>query len=140
LVSIGLVVGGTTLFMGLVIPFSGWIESVYIGLFGTLFLVTPINGFVDSRANQVALHRAWMIRAFAIGLAVATMRLTFIPGLIVVADPTQGQLQTLSAASFLVAFVVHASVAEIWIRLTRRRGVPRVSGTETAYDPPADSG
>jgi hypothetical protein len=39
-----------------------------------------------------------------------------------------------------VAFVVHASVAEIWIRLTRRRGVPRVSGTETAYDPPPDSG
>jgi uncharacterized membrane protein len=73
-----------------VIPFSGWKESVYIGHFGTLFLVTPINGFVDIRANQVALHREWTIRAFAIGLAVATMRLTFIPGLIFVADPTQG--------------------------------------------------
>ena len=57
MVSIDLVVGGTTPFMGLVIPFSGWIESVYIGHFGTLFLVTPINGFVDIRANQVALHR-----------------------------------------------------------------------------------
>jgi hypothetical protein len=81
-----------------------------------------------------------MIRAFAIALAVATMRLIFIPAFIVVADPTQQQLQTLSAAAFLVAFVVHASVAEIWIRLTRRCGVPRVSGTETAYDPTPDSG
>jgi uncharacterized membrane protein len=139
LVSIGLV-GATALFMGLVIPFSGWIERVYMGLFGTLFLVALIKGFVHIRANQVALHREWMIRAFAIALAVATMRLIFIPALIVVADPTQGQLQTLSAASFLVAFVVHASVAEIWIRLTRRRGVPRVSGTEPAYDPTPDSG
>ena len=140
LVSIGLVVVATALFMGLVIPFSGWIERVYIGLFGTLFLVALIKGFVHIRAKEVALHREWMIRAFAIALAVATMRLIFIPALIVVADPTQGQLQTLSAASFLVAFVVHASVAEIWIRLTRRRGVPRVSGTESAYDPTPDSG
>jgi len=62
-----------------------------------------------------------MIRAFAIALAVATMRLIFIPAFIVVADPTQGQLQTLSAAAFLVAFVVHVSVAEAWIRLTQRR-------------------
>jgi uncharacterized membrane protein YozB (DUF420 family) len=136
----GLVVGATALFMRLVIPFSGWIERVYISLFGTLFLVALIKGFVHIRANQVALHREWMIRAFAIALAVATMRLIFIPAFIVVADPTQGQLQTLSAASFLVAFVVHASVAEIWIRLTRRCGVPRVSGTETAYDPTPDSG
>jgi hypothetical protein len=59
---------------------------------------------------------------------------------LVVADPTQGQLQTLSAASFLVAFVAHASVAEIWIRLTQRRGVPRVSGTENAYYPTPHSG
>jgi uncharacterized membrane protein YozB (DUF420 family) len=114
-------VGATALFMRLVIPFSGWIEKVYIGLFGTLFLVTLIKGFVHIRANQVALHREWMIRAFAIALAVATMRLIFIPAFIVVADPTQGQLQTLSAAAFLVAFVVHVSVAEAWIRLTQRR-------------------
>jgi Predicted membrane protein (DUF2306) len=34
LVAIGLVVGATALFMGLVIPFSGWPEQVIIGLFG----------------------------------------------------------------------------------------------------------
>jgi peptidoglycan/LPS O-acetylase OafA/YrhL len=34
LVSIGVVVGVTALFMGLVIPFSGWAERVIIGLFG----------------------------------------------------------------------------------------------------------
>ena len=81
------------------------------------------------------LHREWMIRAFALGLAVATMRLIFVPAIIVVADPTQSQLQALSAASFLVAFVMHASVAEAWIRLTRKRRVPEASGAKAAYEP-----
>src|SRR5215211_5843351 len=38
LVAVGVVVGVTALFMGLVIPFSGWLERVVVGLFGSLFL------------------------------------------------------------------------------------------------------
>jgi hypothetical protein len=53
-----------------------------------------------------------MIRAFAIGLSIATQRLIFIPALLVVADPIQEQLQILSATSFLVALVAHSSLAE----------------------------
>jgi hypothetical protein len=87
LVSIGLVIGTTALFMGLVIPFSGWIERVYIGLFGTFFILASIKGFVHIRAGHVASHREWMIRAFAIGLSIATQRLIFIPALLIVSDP-----------------------------------------------------
>jgi hypothetical protein len=50
----GLVVGATALFMRLVIPFSGWIEKVYIGLFGTYFLLALIKGFVHVRAKRMA--------------------------------------------------------------------------------------
>src|SRR5918998_509356 len=75
LVAIGLVVGATALFMGLVIPFSGWGERVIIGLFGGLFLLALGKGFVHIRAGRVASHREWMIRAFAIALSIATMRL-----------------------------------------------------------------
>ena len=119
LVSIGLVVGVTALFLGLVIPFSGWSERVIIGLFGSLFLLALGKGFAHIRAGRVASHREWMIRAFAIALSIATMRLIFIPALLVAADPTDGQIAFLSVASFTAAFVVHASVAELWIRLTR---------------------
>ena len=125
LVSIGLVVGATALFMGLVIPLSGWPERVVIGLFGSLFLIVLLKGFVHIRAKRVALHREWMIRAFAIGLAIATMRLVFVPALLVVANPSYGQIATLSVASFTVAFVLHSSVAEVWIRLTRKSGLPK---------------
>ena len=90
-----------------------------------------IEGFVHARAGRVAQHREWMIRAPAIGLSIATMRLIFIPALLVVTDPTQGQLRAFSAAAFLVAaFVAHACAAEAWIRLTRRRGVPLESRAE----------
>jgi hypothetical protein len=140
LVSIGLVVGTTALFMGLVIPFSGWIERVYVGLFGTFFILALIKGFVHIRAGYVASHREWMIRAIAIGLSIATQRQIFIPALLVVADPTRGQLQTLSAAAFLLAFVAHASIAEAWIRLTRKRHVPRRSGAGQRMMPTAKEG
>jgi uncharacterized membrane protein len=135
LVAIGLLVGATALFMGLVIPFSGWIERGYVGVFGVYFLFALVKGFVHVRAGRVALHREWMIRAFAIGLSIASQRLIFVPVLLVLADPTEEQLRTLSAAAFLAAFVVHASVAEAWVRLTRKRGVPRVGavpGSEEA--------
>src|ERR687894_2883356 len=126
---------GTALFLGLVIPFSGWAERVIIGLFGALFLFALFEGFVHVRAGRVAPHREWMIRAFAIALAIATQRLIFVPAFFLVADPTLEQAQALSAAAFLAAFVAHAGVAEVWIRLTRRRRDPKASGTRVAQEP-----
>ncbi len=126
LVAVGLVVGVTALFIGLVIPFSGWAERVVIGLFGSVFVVALIKGFLHVRAGRVALHREWMIRAFAIALAIATQRAIFIPSLFVVADPTHGQIVALSVAAWTAALVVHGSLAEVWIRMTRRSGAPRV--------------
>ena len=125
LVSIGLVVGATALFVGLVIPFSGWPERAVIGLFGGLFLVALVKGLIHIRAGRVALHREWMIRAFAIGLSIATMRLIFVPALMLAADPSDEQIAALSVTSFALAFVLHASVAELWIRTTRGSGVPK---------------
>jgi hypothetical protein len=84
------VVGATGVFMGMFIPIAGWIERGYIGVFGALFVVALVKRFVHIRAGRVALHREWMIRAFAIGFAVATQRLIFIRALLAVADPTQG--------------------------------------------------
>jgi uncharacterized membrane protein len=139
LVAVGLVVGVTALFIGLVIPFSGWGERVLIGLFGSLFLFALGKGFVHVRAGRVALHREWMIRAFAIALAIATQRLIFIPSLFVVVDPTEGQIVTLSLAAWSAALVVHSSLAEAWIRLTRKRRSPRISGTRATYDPAPSS-
>jgi uncharacterized membrane protein YozB (DUF420 family) len=115
-------------------------ERVLIALFGSLFLVALGKGFVHVRAGRVALHREWMIRAFAVGLAIATQRVIFIPSLFVVVDPTDGQIVTLSLAAWSAALVVHSSLAVVWIRLTRKRRVPRRSGAGQRMMPTAKEG
>ena len=128
LVAIGVVVGVTALFMGLVIPKAGWPERVVIGFFGGLFLIALVKGFLHVRAGRVALHREWMIRAFAVGLAIATARLIFFPALLITtADPTDGLFGTLLVVALAVAFVLNASAAELWMRATRRSGSPTAS-------------
>src|ERR687898_2312309 len=117
LVCVGLVVGLSALFMGLVIPKGGWPERVVIGLFGSLFLFALVEGFLNVRAGRVALHREWMIRAFAVGLAIATARLFFFPALLItMADPSEKLFGTLLVVSLAVAFGLHAGVAELLIR------------------------
>ena len=77
-----------------------------------------------------------MIRAFAIALVIATQRLIFIPSLFFagVADPTDGRIVTLSLAAWSAAPVVHSSLAETWIRITRKRGVHTASRAGTGAE------
>jgi hypothetical protein len=119
LVGIGLVVGVTALFLGVVIAFGGNAERVVIAAFGGLYLLALVLGLVRIRQGRVAQHREWMIRAFAIGLSVATMRLILIPALMLMPDLGDDQVAWLFVISFAVAFAIHAGVAELWIRRTR---------------------
>jgi hypothetical protein len=118
LVTMGLVIGVTALFMGFVFPAGGWIESVVIGVFGSLFLAALVLGVVHGRARRITLHREWMIRAFATGLAIATTRLIAIPLLFIFGEAVDGVVAVL--LPFAVAFIVHLALAELWIRHTRR--------------------
>lgn len=124
LISIGLVIGITALFMGIVFPTAGWPQSIVNSFFGILFLVALVLGFVHVRAGRIALHREWMIRAFAIGLAIATTRLISVPAIIWLDEPTERQAELIVLGSFTVSFILHASFAEWWIRHTRNRGNP----------------
>ncbi|MCH7814949.1 MAG: DUF2306 domain-containing protein [Proteobacteria bacterium] len=117
--AIGLALGAAAVFIGIVIPFSGFPEQIIIGFFGLLFLLSIVKGFNYARAKQITLHREWMLRAFAIGLSIATMRLIFIPALIIVGDPTRSEIEALSIISFTIAFFLHCGFAEYWIRATR---------------------
>ncbi len=129
LVAIALIIGVTALFMGLIIPFSGLPEQVVMGFFGTFFLISIITGFTHVRAGRIAMHREWMIRAYALGAAIVTMRLIFIP-LLIINKVTSNEITALySIGSFTVAFVIHALIAELWIRSTRS-GSPRASNCE----------
>lgn len=132
LVGVGLAVGMTALFMGLVIPYAGWPEAVLIAVFGSLFIVSLGVGCWHIRARRVSQHREWMMRAFTIGLAIATQRVIFLPALLIAGDPSYEQVVTLSLAAWGTALVLHTLAAEVWIRASRSRPSSRrtVLGTD----------
>src|SRR5437773_4147802 len=70
----GLVAGVTALAMTTRMAIGGATERAATALFGVIFLIALGQAFVCIRRREVARHREWMIRAFALGLAVATVR------------------------------------------------------------------
>lgn len=90
-------------------------ETAATSLFAILFLVALGKGFYHVRRREIALHREWMIRMFAIGLAIATVR------------PIVGMFFAFSNLSphdffgiaFWLGFSIQFLVAEVWINCTR---------------------
>jgi uncharacterized membrane protein len=122
----GLVTGVTALVMTTRMAIGGALESAAIALFGALFLIALVRAFVCIRQRQVARHREWMIRAFAIGLAVATIRpiigLFFATRSLTHLTPSQ-----FFGIAFWLGFTLQLLAAEAWIRHTRPTS-GRVSG------------
>ena len=73
-VGLGMVIGGSALVMSPQMAIGGPTETAATTLFGCVFLFAMIRGFIYIRRGNRRLHREWMIRAFAIGMAVATIR------------------------------------------------------------------
>jgi uncharacterized membrane protein YozB (DUF420 family) len=86
-------------------------------LFGSFFLFALSKAFWHIRRRQVALHRQWMIRAFAIGLAVASIHP--IVGIFFAASRFSGLTPALFfGTAFWIGFVLHPIAAEAWIHAT----------------------
>lgn len=116
LVLIGTVIGAAALFMSLVIPIAGWPERVVVGSFSTFYLIALAQAVRHIRAKRIALHREWMIRAFAIALAIATTRIIGVILISVSDDRSFEHLKAFFNASLTAALLLHAVVAEAWIR------------------------
>lgn len=114
----GLATGGTALVIAAWFPFSGLAELAVVAPFAALFLLSLARGLWLARSRRFAEHREWMIRALAVGTSIATMRLIFVPALLLI-GPSDETARWLSLTSFGIAFVVHATAAEAWIRATR---------------------
>ena len=116
----GAVAGSAALLMMYLFPFSGGLTMVVAGPFACLFVFSLARGASLARSGRYPEHREWMIRAFAIGTSIATMRLVFVPALFAFGEATEERARLLSVVSFGVAFAVHSAAAELWIRSTRR--------------------
>lgn len=110
----GYVTGFSALCLPFIIPPVGGLnESACTTLFSVFFLVC-LTRTLQCRKDAV-LHREWLIRVFAIGLAVATIRP--IIGLFFAFSGLPPQV--FFGTAFWIGFTLHAIAAEVWIHYTR---------------------
>jgi uncharacterized membrane protein len=75
LVASGIPIALTSFFFGVLIPAAGIREAVIVGLAGTYFVVSLVNGARAIRRRDVRRHGEWMTRAFAAAVGISTVRL-----------------------------------------------------------------
>lgn len=119
LVPAGLVAAGSGLAMTVFFeaqPNSGTLLHLFRLVFGSSMAVSLVLGVTSIRRRDIAAHRAWMARAYAIGLAAGTQAFTggfgealFGTG-IVAADLAKG-----------AGWIINLAVAEAAIRRPQRR-------------------
>lgn len=118
----GLVVGTTALVMSPQMAIGGANEMAATMFFGVIFLFCLVKGFLSIRARRVVQHREWMIRAFAIALAIATIRpimgIFFATSRLTHLTPHE-----FFGIAFWLGFSIHLVAAEAWINYTRARAV-----------------
>jgi uncharacterized membrane protein len=114
----GLVIGVSALVMSLGMPAIGGVnQAAATTLFATFFLFALCKAFWHIRHREVVLHREWMIRAFAVGLAVATIRP--IIGVFFATSRLSGLTpHDFFGIAFWIGFVLHLIAAEAWIHAT----------------------
>ena len=117
----GLVIGISALVMSFGMPaIGGANQAAATTLFGTIFLFALCKAFWHVRRHEIALHREWMIRAFAVGLAVATIRP--IIGLFFATSRLSGLTpHEFFGIAFWIGFVLQLIAAEAWIQTTPAR-------------------
>jgi uncharacterized membrane protein len=117
-VACGLIIGTSALLMSFAMPSIGGVnQAAATVLFGSFFLFALSKAVWHISRREIILHRQWMIRAYAIGLAVATIRpiigIFFATSPLLRLTPYQ-----FFGTAFWIGFVLHLIAAEAWIHLT----------------------
>ncbi|HKO02014.1 MAG TPA: DUF2306 domain-containing protein [Thermoanaerobaculia bacterium] len=114
----GLASGFAGLYFGVVKPFGGNPERVAALVFGGIFIVSIVRGFLLARRGDFDGHREWMIRAAAVAFGIATIRVfaTIIDPLLA---PFGWRMASVLVASLWSGWLFMVVAAELWIRATR---------------------
>jgi uncharacterized membrane protein len=123
LVACALVSGVLAVVLGIVFAWGGTPETLATLVFGAWFVVCLVRAVRAIRAGRVPEHRRWMIRAFAVGSGIATIRIwvgifTGIQlGVLGMHDETFPIRSTFGLA-FWLGLGTHVLVGEWWLRRT----------------------
>jgi uncharacterized membrane protein len=121
LVPCGLLVGISGLWMTLFYPRPEGASDLLFAfrlLFGSGMVISIVLGYIAIRRRDILQHRAWMTRAYAIGLGAGTQVVTGMIGALILGEPNELENALLMGA----AWVINLAVAEWSIR---RRSTPQ---------------
>ncbi len=114
LLSAALVALGAS-YIGFVLPIWGWTLNQWVSLLSSILMLYFLyRAFGYIRVRNIKLHREFMIRGFAVGLSISTLRLFLDWGQLAGMDFTLAW-NVATVSSMPVTLVA----AEMWIRLTR---------------------
>ena len=114
-VAMAIVAGVSAVLVGFTFPvLSGFSAQVAMTSFAVILLFSVAKAFFHIRRHQTALHREWMIRAFAVALGIATFRV--MSAVFMLAGV--GFWEAWDTVVWL-GFALNLVVAEVWINLTR---------------------
>lgn len=114
LVTAALISISLALIFGLRFPWGGTPEALATAVFGCWFLACLLLAVRAIRRGEVPTHRRWMIRAFAVGLGVGTIRIWI--GILLGTGLLD--FHDSFAAAFWIGLSLHVLAAEWWIRTT----------------------
>jgi uncharacterized membrane protein len=110
------IIGLSALVMPLIsMPLGGISEAAGSMFFALFFLIAVTKALRYILIKKVDLHREWMLRTFAVGLAIATVRPIMALAFVIRGLTPQAFLGT----AFWIGFTAHLIVAEAWINYTR---------------------
>jgi hypothetical protein len=115
----GFIMGVTALVMSFVMPSIGGVnQAAATVLFGAFFLFALGRAVINDRSGNSGLRREWLVRAYAIALAVASIRL--VVGIFFATSRLSGlKPEEFFGIAFWIGFVIHLILAEAWIDRTR---------------------
>ena len=117
----GIVAGLSGLWMTLFYPHvenDGVLLFFFRLMFGAGMVISIVLGIAAILRRDVAQHRAWMMRGYAIGLGAGTQAATQLPWIVIVGHPGELSRSLLMGG----AWVLNLAVAEWFIR--RQAGAP----------------
>ncbi len=113
----GLIAAATGLGVEFTFPLrGGYVKRAAMVLFSLAMLVALVLAWRAAVRRRIDLHRAWVVRAYAIGLALSTTRLYFIPAYLMYGNPSQFEAATVT----WTGFCINCLVAEWIVRRSRR--------------------
>ena len=114
------IIATSALLMSFQMAIGGANETTATTLFALLFVFCLTKAFIHIRRREVLLHREWMIRGFAIGLGVATVR----PIVGAFFATRRLSPHEFFGTAFWLGFTINLIAAEAWINYTRTRRIP----------------